>query len=111
MIIKEAKYDKDCACGAPGKKISDTRYGCDECNKQYGHDGFKHPLTVDIHIKSEIPHQTPTRDFCSWECLLKSISEIGDCDSFMALPYLTFDDRGDGHMAADFFKAIKAFGK
>lgn len=79
--------------------------GCDNCRSviDFQENGTYLHITVFSHSgESFYMH------FCGWRCCLEKTKSVST-DFFIALPYLHYDDCGDGMGAKDFWKAVSDF--
>ena len=106
MIIKQRVSRKCKTCGL-SKLVKHEEYGCDNCKKPID---FGKPAIERDYLQITVFHQhregTDDLEFCSWQCVFEKLKEL-KTDSFISLPYLSFE-RTNPEMGVDaFWKAIR----
>lgn len=99
-VVKEAEFKKCGECGSR-KRIGEEVRGCDVCKTEFGKDGVLLQIDIFRSVKSGADHI----DCCSWRCVFEALPTV-DCDHFVSLPYLHYDDAPEGARASDFFAAL-----
>jgi len=91
MIIKEREYKVCPECGDK-KLVKEEKYGCDNCEKPIDfdkQDEEREHLDITVFYKDE-SCEAKHLHFCSWRCVFEKLKTI-NTDSFISLPYLSFD--------------------
>ena len=106
MIIKQRKW-KQCPECKSRSLLSEEVYGCDNCRKPIDFDKPDKEkeylrLTVFYHYRDE----TDDLEFCSWECVFERLKEL-KTDSFIDLPYISFEMKNPKMGIEAFWKAIR----
>ena len=104
MIIKERKFKACKECGRR-EMISDEEYGCDNCKEKINlavHEEYL-SLTIFYHSSKKSPQSC---HFCSWTCMFEKLKNLRT-DSFITLPYLSFDNEKPQMTVEAFWKAVK----
>lgn len=96
-MLTKSGHTETCGHCNQSRYVGEDKYSCDQCGAEVsGH--FQ--MTVFFNDKdAEKTH------FCNWRCLLAKLPAV-ECDSFIDLPYLQFDEADAGQGAADFFEAM-----
>ena len=104
MIIKEREHKTCKECGHQ-KLISDEEYGCDNCKKKINLEEHEEYLSLTIfhHSSSATPKAC---HFCSWVCVFEKLKNLRT-DSFITLPFLSFDNENPQMTVEAFWKAVK----
>jgi len=115
MILQERKWETCDKCGKQ-HMIQEETHGCDTCGKEIEvFDSNREMLDVGVFSKAgPEPHPdfiNTARHFCSWDCLFEKLPKLcRECDQFITLPYLSFDNTTPGTTPADFWEAVLAYG-
>jgi hypothetical protein len=104
MIIKPAVYKK--VRRVVDVRVSDERYGCDECRREIKYDG-REAIRLDLTVHHNNA-EAERLSFCSWKCVIKHIKKIKiKTDYFVSMPFLMFDTKKKGLRAEDFIALFK----
>lgn len=80
---------------------------CDNCDEKLSHHTNDEHGFLSINIFSQDPDElSEDMEFCSWKCCLERLKTI-DCNYFITLPHLLYDEQKKGFRAKDFLKLIK----
>jgi hypothetical protein len=104
MKLKDAVFKKCESCRQTVKRLSDETFGCDMCKQEIdmnmpGRDYLD--ATIFTHGDAAVHLQ-----FCSWVCCLNKLKKV-KTDSFISLPFLSFDTKSPRMHAREFFKLMK----
>lgn len=104
MIIKEAEFKECKECGSR-ERLSDDKYGCDNCGKPTENVSNLLRLTVFNH-NTVGNNENEHLEFCSWKCCLQKLKSV-KTNYFVNLPYLHFDEcEVEGISVQDFLACI-----
>lgn len=105
MIIKEREYKTCPECGSK-ELVEEAVFGCDNCekpidfNKSEKEREYLH-ITVFYHEKEG----TDSLHLCSWKCVFQKLRTL-KTDSFIDLPYLSFDMANREMRVEGFWEAL-----
>ena len=99
MKLRERKWASCPTCNCRTELLEEELFGCDNCQKQFNEETLR--FTV-FHKDIE----AEDFQFCSWACVLEKLKET-KTDSFISLPYLSFDAEKEGQTPQDFFALFK----
>lgn len=86
-------------------------YVCDCCGKEMNPNEPHNERTLEVTVFRQNDPDFPKNDrqhYCSWACLTKHLPTV-DCDYFMGLPNLMYDERTqDGQGPESLFRLLAA---
>jgi len=104
-IVKPAVIETCKKCGSR-RQVKAEIIGCDGCGKPIDlGDPDRETLQAGVFHRSE-KEDTGRLYFCSWQCALAALSKVRT-DSFISLPYLSYDHTVPGTRASDFWRIVK----
>ena len=104
MIIKDREYTTCPTCGLR-KLVIDEVYGCDWCKREINLPQNEEYLRMTVFYTPSLD-ETENLQFCSWLCCFRKLREI-QCEYFVDLPCLNFDQQPEGLRIEDFWAAIR----
>src|ERR1051325_4753170 len=105
MKIQEREYEKCGTCGHNVRLVKEEEYGCNNCGKLLYNERTHEAQYLDVTIHRHGNSSGERMEFCSWHCVVERLRMV-ECDYFISLPFLHFDDVPEGQRAQDFFEEI-----
>ena len=107
MILRERKLKKCPKCGLH-KLVKDAVFGCDNCRKPID---FNKPEKEREYLHMTVFYHDEACDseelhLCSWACVFEKLKTT-KTDSFISLPYLSYDMANPKMGVEGFWEAIR----